>query len=392
MSGIKKLYKQYVLNTYTRVGPVFVRGRGSWLWDKQGNRYLDLFPGWGVNILGHSHPRLTKLISEQSRLLIHIPNNLFHPHQPLLAKEIVRSSFKGKVFFANSGAEAVDGALKLAKAFGNLSKKNGIVCMQSSFHGRTLGALSCTAQKKYQEPFRPLLSGVKVAKFGDFKSLKRKVSGNTAAVILEPVQGEGGVNLANKEYFLNLRRLCSEKNILLILDEVQTGMGRTGEIFCFQNYGVVPDVLILSKGLGGGFPISAFVVRDKYAKILKPGEHASTFGGNPLATRTSLEVFKIIKNEKIIANVRKQGAVLREKLYEFKDKFGIIKEVRGLGLMWAIDLKVSSAPLFGAALRKRLIINSTHNTVLRIMPALNIDSTTLLKGLNILERVLERFS
>ena len=390
--NVKNLYKQYVLNTYTRVGPVFVKGKGSWLWDNNGKRYLDLFPGWGVNILGHCHPGIAKTISEQSKILIHVPNNLYHNYQALLAREIIRNSFKGKVFFANSGAEAIEGALKLAKVFANLNKKSQIICMSDSFHGRTMGALSFTAQKKYQGPFKPLISGVRVAKFGDFQSFKKQVTKKTAAVILEPIQGEAGVNVARKEYFINLRRFCSKRKILLIFDEVQTGMGRTGELFCFKNYDIEPDVFTLSKGLGAGFPISAFIVKDEYSGFLKPGMHASTFGGNPLATRVSLEVFRIIKDDKILQNVRKQGTLLKEKLLHFKEKFGIIKEVRGLGLMRALDLKVEAQGIFKQALESGLIINSTHNTVLRIMPALTIDSKTLLKGLGILEKILERFN
>ncbi|MBN2120423.1 MAG: aspartate aminotransferase family protein [Candidatus Omnitrophica bacterium] len=388
---IKKLYKQYVLNTYTRVGPVFIKGKGSFLWDDKGNKFLDLFPGWGVDILGHSHSKIAKILSLQSKELVHVPNNLYQPYQALLAKRIINEAFKGKVFFANSGAEAVEGALKLARAYGSQNKRTEIICMENSFHGRTLGALSCTAQKKYQFAFRPLLKPIKVAKFGDFESFKKKVSKKTVAVILEPIQGEGGVNTAPKDYFLNLRKFCTANDILLIFDEVQTGMARTGKMFCFQNYGVEPDVFALSKGLGAGFPVSSFVVKEKFSKVLGPGMHASTFGGSPLATRVALEVFKVIKQEKILDNVNRQGAILKEKLYEFKDKFGIIKEVRGLGLMWALELTIDAKPVFQEALKNKLIINFTHNTVLRIMPALNIDRSTLLKGLSILEKALKEF-
>ncbi len=391
--GFKELYREYVLNTYTRIGPVFVRGRGSFLWDERGNKYIDLFPGWGVNILGHSHPRIVKVLSSQAKRLIHIPNNLYHPWQAELAKKIIENSFKkGRVFFANSGAEAIEASLKLARAYGKLSNRDEIICMENSFHGRTLGALSCTAQKKYQAPFKPLLPKIKVAKFSDFEDFKRKVSKKTVAVILEPIQGEGGVNIAPGKYLLRLRRFCTQRNILLIFDEVQTGMGRTGNLFCFQNYRIEPDLFTLSKGLGGGFPVSALVVEEKYADILKPGMHASTFGGNPLACRVSLEVFKILKEEKILDNVREKGKILKKKLYEFFKKFDIIKEVRGLGLMWAIELKIDARIIFEEAFKKKLIINSTHKRVLRIMPALNIDSSTLLRGLNILEEVLRKFS
>ncbi|MCD6539409.1 MAG: aspartate aminotransferase family protein [Candidatus Omnitrophica bacterium] len=391
--SIKSLYKKYLLNTYTRTGPVFVKGKGSFLWDERGRKFIDFFPGWGVNILGHCHPRIVKVLSSQAKRLIHIPNNLYHKQQAELAAEIVKNSFKkGRVFFANSGAEAVEAGLKLAKAYGRRCQKLEIICMENSFHGRTLGALSCTAQEKYQAPFRPLLPHIKVARFGDFEDFKRKVSQKTCAVILEPIQGEGGVNFASKEYFLKLRRFSTENKILLIFDEIQTGLGRTGKLFCYQNYGIEPDLFTLSKGLGAGFPISALVVKEKYSDILKPGMHASTFGGNPLACRVGLEVFRIIKKEKVLENVQEKEVFLRKKLNAFSKKFGIIKEIRGLGFIWAIELKIEAKAVFEEAFKNRLIINSTHNTILRIMPALNIETSVLNKGLDILEKVLKKFS
>ncbi len=390
---IKKMFSEYVLGTYTRVGPVFVKGKGSYLWDDKQNKYLDFFPGWGVDILGHSNPQLAKVISQQSKELVHIPNNLYSEYQALLAKKIIDNSFKGKVFFANSGAEAVEGVLKLARVYGRNSKSldSEIICMKNSFHGRTFGALSVTAQAKYQSPFSPLLGGIKVAEFGDFQSFKKKVTPKTSAVILEPIQGEGGVNLASKEYFKQLREFCSKNKILLIFDEVQTGMGRTGKLFCYQNYGIKPDVFTLAKGLGGGFPISAFVVSKEYEQLLKPGMHASTFGGSPIATRVSLEVFNIIEKDNILDKVKKQAKVLEKRLKDFKKKFSFIKEIRGKGLMQAVELSVESKPLFDAALKKGLIINNTQSTIIRIMPALNIDSNDLKKGLNILEKVFTEF-
>lgn len=390
---VKRMFSDYVLNTYTRTGPVFVKGKGSFLWDDKGKKYLDLFPGWGVDVLGHSHPRLCKVLSEQGKKLIHIPNNLYHPNQALLAREIIKKSFKGKVFFANSGAEAVEGALKLARIYGkkNKHKNPEIICMRNSFHGRTMGTLSLTAQKKYQDPFKPLLTGVKTAKFGDFKDLKNKITKKTAGILLEPIQGEGGVNLASKEYFQKVKDLCKKNKIMLIFDEVQTGMGRTGAIFCYQNYGIEPDAFTLSKGLGGGFPISALVIKDKHKGLLGPGMHASTFGGSPLATRVSLEVFKVIQQEQLLRNAKKQGKVLEEKLSEFKDIFGIVKDIRGKALMWAMDLNIASKPVFQELFKKGVILNSTQMTVLRIMPALNIDTKTLTQGLNALQKVLRKF-
>ncbi len=383
---IKKLFREYSLNTYTRYGPVFVKGKGSWLWDDKGRAYLDLFPGWGVSILGHAHPKIAQVIQKQAKCLIHIPNNLYFKEQALLAQEIVKLSFPGKVFFANSGAEAVEGAIKFSRLFGK-GKRFEVITMKNSFHGRTFGALSATAQKKHKDSFKPLLPGFKQAVFNDFESFKSKVNSKTAAVILELVQGEGGVNIADKEYVHKLRDFCRKHKILLIVDEVQTGMGRTAKLFCCQNYSLIPDIMILSKGLGAGVPISALVVKKNIADIIKPGMHASTFGGSPLVSRVSLEAFRIIKQDKLIKNARIKGDYLKESLRAFKKKFSFIKEVRGIGLMVGLELKIDSFPIFLKCLQKKLIINSTHKNVLRIMPALSVTKLELDKGLKILEEV-----
>ncbi len=383
---IKKLFREYSLNTYTRYGPVFVKGKGSWLWDDKGRAYLDLFPGWGVSILGHAHPKIAQVIQSQAKCLIHIPNNLYFKEQALLAQEIVKLSFPGKVFFANSGAEAVEGAIKFSRLFGK-GKRFEVITMKNSFHGRTFGALSATAQKKHKDSFKPLLPGFKQAVFNDFESFKSKVNSKTAAVILELVQGEGGVNIADKEYVHKLRDFCRKHKILLIVDEVQTGMGRTAKLFCCQNYSLIPDIMILSKGLGAGVPISALVVKKNIADIIKPGMHASTFGGSPLVSRVSLEAFRIIKQDKLIKNARIKGDYLKESLRAFKKKFSFIKEVRGIGLMVGLELKIDSFPIFLKCLQKKLIINSTHKNVLRIMPALSVTKLELDKGLKILEEV-----
>ncbi len=387
-AGIKKAFKDYSLNTYTRCGPVFVKGKGSWLWDDQGKVYLDLFPGWGVSILGHAHPKITAAINQQTRQLIHLPNNLYFKEQVLLAKEIVRRSFPAKVFFANSGAEAVEGAIKFSRLFGK-GKRYEMIVMKNSFHGRTFGALSATAQKKHKVLFRPLLPGFKEAKFNDFISFKKKVTPKTVAVILELVQGEGGVNIASGEQINKIKNFCQKHKILFIVDEVQTGMGRTGKLFCYQNYALIPDIVILSKGLGAGVPISALVIKRAIADIIKPGMHASTFGGSPLVSRVSREVFKVIEQESLIKNAIVKGKYLRSRLVALKKKFSFIKEVRGIGLMVGLELKIDSYPIFLKCLDKKLIINSTHKKVLRIMPALNVKTGELDKGLKILESVFE---
>lgn len=385
----KKLFNKYSLNTYTRCGPVFVRGKGSWLWDDKGSRYLDLFPGWGVSILGHAHPKAVKAISQQSRKLIHLPNNLYFKEQVLLAREIAKESFPSKVFFANSGAEGVEGAIKFSRIFGKGSRYE-IISMKNSFHGRTFGALSATAQEIYKGPFKPVLPGFKTAEFNNFESFKKQVTPRTVAVILELIQGEGGINVADKAYIRKLKDFCQKKNILIIIDEVQTGMGRTAKLFCYQNYPLVPDILVLSKGLGAGVPISALVINKRIAGMIKPGMHASTFGGSPLVSKVSLEVFKTIREERLLTNAKIQGDYLQKRLKELRQRFPIIKEVRGLGLMVGLELVVDSYPVFLECLKHKLLINSTHKRVLRVMPALNVTRLELDKGLKILEGVLAK--
>jgi len=390
MNSFKNLYKKYLLDTYKREGSAFVKGKGSWLWNEKGKCFLDLFPGWGVSILGHCHPQIIKVIKEQSQRLIHLPNNLYHKEQVLLAKEIVKNAFSSKVFFANSGAEAVEAAIKFSRLYGK-GKRFEIITMKNSFHGRTFGALSATGQKKYKNFFKPLLPKFKETRLNDFDDFKRKISSKTVGVILELIQGEGGINIVNKDYVKKVRDYCQRYDMLFIVDEIQTGMGRTSKLFCYQHYGIIPDIMLLSKGLGAGFPVSAILIKKEIADIIKPGMHASTFGGSPLASRVAYEVFKIIKKEKILENVKKQGEYLKEKLEEFKNKFSFVKEIRGMGLMVGIELKFDAYPVFLQCLEKRLIINSTHKTVLRIMPALNVKREELDKGLDILEKVFKRY-
>ncbi|MCF7870472.1 MAG: aspartate aminotransferase family protein [Candidatus Omnitrophica bacterium] len=386
---VKSLYKKYSLNTYSRQGPVFVKGKGSWLEDQEGNRYLDLFPGWGVSILGHCHRRLNKVINSQAKKLLHLPNNLFSSEQALLAEKISQLSFSSKLFFANSGAEAVEAAIKFSRLWRPGASQ--IVVMKNSFHGRTFGALSATGQKKYKQNFKPLLPGFKEARFNDFGHLKSKVNSKTSAIILELIQGEGGVNIAKKDYIEKIARFCRKKKILLIIDEVQTGMGRTGKLFCCQHYNLTPDILILSKGLGAGVPISAVVVKKRIADIIKPGMHASTFGGSPFVTRVASEVFDIIKEEKILNNVRKQGIHLRKSLLKLKDKISSIKKIKGMALMQAIECSRPTIPIFKTALEKGLIVNSTQENILRIMPALNVTKAEIDKGIDILEGVFKLY-
>ncbi|MEI8349997.1 MAG: aspartate aminotransferase family protein [Candidatus Omnitrophota bacterium] len=388
---IKQLFQDYVLPTYKRVGPVFVKGKGSFLWDSDGRRYLDLFPGWGVSILGHCHTGLVNAAKAQLEQLIHLPNNLYQPQQALLAKEIVTNAFPAKVFFGNSGAEAIEGAIKLSRLYGRDTKRYELITMKNSFHGRTFGALSATGQAKYKAPFKPILRSFKEARFNDFSDFEKKVNKKTVGVLLELIQGEGGVNVASQEYIAKLYAYCKQHDLLFIVDEVQTGMARTGKMFCYQLYNIVPDILLLSKGLGAGVPISAIVVKKEMADIIQPGMHASTFGGSPFVAQVSLEVFKIIHQERLLEHAHTMGDYLLSQLIQLKKKFSFIKEVRGVGLMTGMDLRIDSFPIFLKALEKGLIVNSTHQTVLRIMPAINVSKEELDEGLKILQEILSQF-
>lgn len=378
-------YDKYILSTYTRIPAIFVKGKGMTLIDIDGKKYLDFFPGWGVNNVGHCHPKVMAAVRDQIGKLIHIPNNLYHPHQAKLAKEIIRNAFPGKVFFCNSGAEAAEGAIKFARVYGR-GERYEIITTLNSFHGRTMGALSATGQKKYQEGFAPLLEGFKSVPFNDINAMKSAITDKTVAVMLELIQGEGGINIATQEYVKDIRRICDERDMLLIFDEVQTGMGRTGEMFAFKHFGVAPDLMTLAKALGGGLPIGALVVKESMASTLKPGMHASTFGGGPVICKAALGVFKAITADKMLKNVKVMGPYLLGKLNGLKEKFDCILQVRGLGLMVGVELNINGKSVVEECFRRGLIINCTQGKVLRIMPALNVTKKQIDKAAGILEK------
>ncbi len=385
---IFQAYNDYILSTYTRLPKIFVKAKGMKIWDIDAKEYLDFFPGWGVSNLGHCHPKVLSAVRDQVGKLIHIPNNFYHPHQAKLAKEIVFWSYPAKVFFCNSGAEANEAAIKFCRAYGK-GERFEIIAFQDSFHGRTLAALSATGQPKYQEGFSPLVSGFKIIPFNDIEKVKSAISDKTVAVMLELIQGEGGINVADKEFIQELRKICNEKNLLLIFDEVQTGIGRTAKMFCYQNYGVIPDIMTLAKALGGGLPIGVMVVKKEIADTFKPGMHASTFGGSPLVCKAALGVFSAIQKEKMLKNAKEMSGYLFEKLAVLKNKYPAIKEIRGMGLMIGIELNTPGKAIVEECLEKGLIINCTHDTVLRLMPALNVTKKQADKALFILEAVLK---
>lgn len=380
-------YKRYVMPTYTRVPLVLVKGRGSQVWDMDGKQYLDFFPGWAVSGLGHRHPEVCKALKKQTDKILHVSNNYYNELQSKLARQIIRHAFDGKVFFCNSGAEAVEGAIKLARRYGSSNGRYEIITMKDSFHGRTISTVAATGQEKYKKGFSPLPKGFIHVPLNDLSALKKRVSKKTVAVMLELIQGEGGINVAEKRFINELNQFCKKRNILLIFDEVQTGIGRTGKMFCYQNYGVTPDIITLAKSLGGGFPIGAFVARRKIADTLIAGTHASTFGGSPLACAAGLAVFKAIDKERLLSNASMMGAYLRTKLKQLKKKYNIIKEIRGKGLMIGVDLNKEGSAVYEKCLKKGLLINCTHSTVLRIMPGLGVTKAEIDKAVRILESV-----
>ena len=384
--------ESFVMKTYNRFPVVFVKGEGSWLYDDKGKKYLDMLAGIAVCNLGHCHPAVSDAICDQARKLIHV-SNLFHIEtQAELAELICKNSFGEKVFFCNSGAEANEGAIKLARRYGTEKnpEKYEIVAFRQSFHGRTMAAVSVTGQGKYSEGFGPMLTGVKFAEFNNLDSVKEVVSERTAGIIVEPIQGEGGIVPAEEAFLEGLREIADEIDAILIFDEVQTGIGRTGKIFAYQHYGVEPDVMTLAKALGNGVPIGAIVAKGKAADVLKPGLHASTFGGNPLVTRAGVEVMRIVSDEGFLREVERKGEYLRKGLEELRDRFpGVIDYVRGKGLMVGAVCKIPCVDIVKSALEKGLIINCTAGNVLRFVPPLVITEEEIDYGLKILEEVLK---
>jgi acetylornithine/N-succinyldiaminopimelate aminotransferase len=386
---IIKNYNEFVVPSYRKQNVIFVRGKGSYIWDIDGKRYIDFFPGWAVSGLGHCHDRVVESIKKQVEILIHLSNNYYHPWQAILAKKISEISFDGKVFFCNSGAEANEAAIKLARLYGK-KKRYKIISMENSFHGRTLATVTMTGQKKYNEMFEPLPSGFLYAKFNDFSDLLKKIDDEVVAIIVELIQGEGGINVIDKEYLKNVKNLCSQKDILLIFDEVQTGFGRTGEFFAYKVFGIEPDIMTIAKTMGGGFPVGAMVAKKDIADLMQPGTHASTFGGSPLACVSCLAVIEAIEKENLLENVKKMGKYLREKLEELKNEFEIIKKIKGIGLMLAIEIEKDCTKLVDICLKNGLLINCTHENVIRIMPAINVKKEEIDEGIEILRDSLKK--
>ena len=370
---LMELQEQYVLATYAP-DMTLVRGAMSWVWDAAGRRYLDFCTGISVCNLGHCHPRVTEAIQRQAATLVHVSNLFFNETQPQLAAQIAKHSFGGRVFFCNSGAEANEGLIKFARRWGSETGRHEILCMEESFHGRTLATLAATGRGKYRVGFAPDTPGFAFAPFNDLAAVRDAVTGSTAAILVEPVQGEGGIIPATPEFLTGLRDLCNERDLLLLFDEVQCGMGRTGRSFAHQHYGVEPDGMSMAKALGNGLPLGAFELQQKYADALPPGTHASTFGGTPLACAAGLAVFEAMDEENVLHNVEKMGAHFREKLCALKAKYSCIKEIRGRGLMIGVELTTPVKDLLSAARDKGLIALSAGENVLRMLPPLTVQA------------------
>ncbi|MEQ6358388.1 acetylornithine transaminase [Thermoanaerobacter thermohydrosulfuricus] len=383
--------KKYLMNTYSRYPITLVEGKGTKMWDDKGNVYLDFVAGIAVNSLGHCHPALVDAIKNQSEKLIHCSNLYWNENQIQLAKTIAENSFGDKVFFVNSGAEANEGAIKLARKYASLkygSKRYKVISAKNSFHGRTFGALTATGQEKYHKGFGPLLSGFKYVPFNDIDALYEAIDDEVCAIMLEVVQGEGGIHEATPEYIKAAREICDENDILFIIDEVQTGIGRTGKLFGYEHYGITPDIMTLAKGLGGGFPIGAIVAKEDKA-VFQPGDHASTFGGSPLACAAGIAVMNEITKEGFLDSVAQKGEYFRRKLKNLKEKYSVIKEVRGKGLMIGCEMDMEEASdIVTKAMGKGLLINCISHNVLRFVPPLTVTEEEIDTALIILEDVL----
>jgi len=389
------LSEKYVANTYARYPVLLVRGKGTRVWDLEGEEYLDFVSGLAVCNLGHCHPKVVKAIQNQAEKLIHVSNFYYIEPQIRLASLLCKYSFADKVFFCNSGAEANEGAMKLARKYAK--EKMGkdryeIITMERSFHGRTLATLTATAQEKFHKGYEPLMPGFKYVPFNDIGAVKNAIDSKTCAVMLEPIQGEGGVNCPSEGYLKTLREICDEKEILLIFDEVQVGMGRTGKLFAYEHEGIEPDMLTLAKSLAGGVPIGALLIKRGITDSFKPGDHASTFGGNPLATAAGVAALTTILEEGMLENCQKMGDYFISKLEEIKKNFSFVQEVRGKGLILGMELKIDGSSIVKEMLKKKILINCTMGNVLRFLPALIVTKEEIDRVVKALEEVFKGVS
>jgi len=384
-------FDQYVIPNYRRFPVSLVKGEGSWIWDAEGNRYLDFFPGWGCNLLGHCPPRVVEAVREQAGQLIHVPNTWYMEAQGALAEALSKRSFGGQCFFCNSGAEANEAAIKLARASGKAKGKFQIVTMEGGFHGRTFAALSATAQPKYHAGFEPMVPGFVYVPYDDVQAVASAICDQTAGVLVEPIQGEGGINIPRPGYLEGLRRLCDQRGVLLMLDEVQTGMGRTGAWFAYQDQGIEPDILTCAKALAGGFAAGVMIARRDVASVLQPGMHASTFGGNPIACRASLATIETIEAEGLLERGTAIGFRFQKHFESLRSELpGLIRAIRIRGVMIGLELSIEASGVVAECLKQKLLINATHDHVVRLLPALTISDDQIDQGCAILASVLRQ--
>jgi len=394
MSGIIEQTDAHIFKTYGRFPIAFVRGEGAFLWDEDGRRYLDFLSGIAVCNLGHCHPAVVKAATAQLERLVHVSNFFYTAPQAELARRLTENCFADRVFFCNSGAEANEAALKLARRYGNAAAdgpRNEIITMQASFHGRTFATLAATAQAKVQEGFAPLMPGFVYVPFNDFDALQAAVNARTCAVMLEPIQGEGGVNVPAQDYLQRVRELCNRQGLLLIFDEVQVGMGRTGRLFAHEHFGVTPDIMTLAKALGGGLPLGAMLAAQPVADLFTPGSHATTFGGNPVATAAGCAVMHELLDGGVLENCRAMGSYLEQKLGALKNSHpDVVVTVRGKGLMLGMELNCSGKQVVDRCLAAGLILNCTAERIIRFVPPLIITREQVDECCGILDDVLGR--
>lgn len=395
-ANIRKTEERYLMNTYKRPPVVFTRGRGCRLYDSDGREYLDFLGGIAVNALGYSHPHLVRVIRREAARAVHLSNLFHNAYQAPLARKLAEWSGLDRVFLTNSGTEAIEGALKLARAYAHqrsvsgVAPKTRILALENSFHGRTFGAVSITYPAKYREPFAPLVPGVEFIRFNDVAELEFKFDASVCALVLETIQGEGGVYSVSEAFWERACSLASKYDAALIADEIQCGLGRSGRRFAYQKFESLPDIVTVAKPLAGGLPLGALIANEKFASAFKPGMHGTTFGGGPLICAAALEFLTAVEDEKLIENVRARGAELRAGLEKLATRFDFIREVRGEGLIVGIDLSIDGAPLVEEALRRGLLINCTHDHIIRLLPPFNIRSRDVSEFLKKFEAVLAR--
>ena len=383
--------QKYLLNTYARYPVAIARGKGVYVYDVEGRRYLDLVTGLGVNALGYAHPRIVKTIREQAARLIHISNLYYNEYQGLLAEKLCAKSGLDRAFFSNSGTEAIEGALKLVRAAGHATggpEKSIVVALDNSFHGRTMGALALTGQPKYRKDFDPMLEGVRFVPRNDVEALRAAVDAKVCGIVLEPIQGEGGIQEVSPEFLQACRQLADQHQAALIFDEIQCGLGRTGQLFAFQHFGIIPDIVCIAKPIAAGLPMGAFLAKQAFAQHLSPGKHGTTFGGGPLTCRVALECLAIIEEENLLERVRSVGGYFTQRLREFVDRFEIVVEVRGIGAIQALQLAVPGRPILESALARGLLLNVTQDTVIRFLTPYLLEEKHVDAAIRLLRKLL----